>query len=117
MGRSADNLTILAPPADSKLVSPIMVSGRWLQPGDEKAITVSEGILAKFPDLQPGRHLRLKINGKEDDWTVVGIFKFVTQQGRWPTAPMNTFPGSPTPPTIPSRTGSSPISMTRPTSR
>jgi putative ABC transport system permease protein len=80
-GTVADTLTILAPPANSTLVSPMMVSGRWLQPGDQKAITVSEGILAKYPDLAPGKTLRLKINGHTDDWTVVGIFKFVTQQG------------------------------------
>jgi putative ABC transport system permease protein len=80
-GTVADTITVLAPPADSTLVSPMMVSGRWLQPGDQKAVTVSEGILAKYPDLAPGKTIRLKINGKEDDWTVVGIFKFVTQQG------------------------------------
>ncbi len=80
-GTVADNLTILAPPVNSKLVSPMLISGRWLQPGDMKAITVSEGILEKFPSLSPGQTLRLKVNGKEDDWLVVGIFKFVTQQG------------------------------------
>jgi putative ABC transport system permease protein len=80
-GTVADNISLLAPPAGSALVSPSLVAGRWLLPGDEKAITVSEGILAKFPDLSPGKTLHLKINGKEGDWTVVGIFKFVTQQG------------------------------------
>ena len=80
-GTVGDTITILAPPANSTLVSPMMVSGRWLQPGDRTAITVSEGILAKFPDLAPGKTIRLKINDHEDDWTVVGIFKFVTQQG------------------------------------
>ena len=77
----ADNLVILAPPVDSKLVEPILIAGRWLQAGDEKAITVSESILDTFPALQPGQFLRLKISGKEDDWKVVGIFKFVGQQG------------------------------------
>jgi putative ABC transport system permease protein len=80
-GTAGDNLTILAPPANSKLVSPLLISGRWIQPGDMKAITVSEGILSKFPGLIPGQTLRLKVNGKIDDWLVVGIFKFVTQQG------------------------------------
>ena len=80
-GTAADTLTILAPPVASKLVSPIMVSGRWLQPGDQKAITISEGILEKYPNLAPGKTIRLKINAHEDNWTVVGIFKFVTQQG------------------------------------
>jgi putative ABC transport system permease protein len=59
----------------------MLVSGRWLRPGDTKAITLSEGVLAKYPDLASGKTIRLKINGHEDDWTVVGIFKFVTQQG------------------------------------
>jgi len=80
-GTTADNLTILAPPVDSKLVSPDMAAGRWLQPGDKQAITMSEGMLSKFPDLKPGDTLRLKVNGDEDDWLVVGIFKFVNQQG------------------------------------
>jgi len=80
-GTTADNLTVLAPPVSSKLVSPILVAGRWLQPGDGQAITVSEGILSKFPSLKPGGTLHLKVNGKEDDWLVVGIFKFVNQQG------------------------------------
>jgi putative ABC transport system permease protein len=80
-GTTADNLTILAPPVDSQLVSPILVEGRWLQAGDRRAITVSEGILSKFPDLKPGGSLRLKVNGSEDDWLVVGVFKFVNQEG------------------------------------
>lgn len=78
---AADNLLILAPPVDSTLVEPILVSGRWLEAGDEKAITVSESILEKFPDLKPGQNLRMKVDGKEDNWKVVGIFKFVSQQG------------------------------------
>jgi putative ABC transport system permease protein len=80
-GTAADNITILAPPAGSRLISPILISGRWLQPGDEKSITISEAILSKFPDLKPGQTLHLKVNGREDDWQVVGIFKFVNQQG------------------------------------
>jgi putative ABC transport system permease protein len=78
---AAGNLSILAPPADSKLVSPVLISGRWLQPGDEKAIAISESILGLFPDLKTGDSLHLKINGKEADWLVVGIFQFVNQEG------------------------------------
>ena len=80
-GTVGDALTILAPPVDSKLVAPVMVSGRWLQPGDQKAITVSEDILSKYPRLAPGKTIRLKINGRQDDWAVVGIFKFASQDG------------------------------------
>ena len=78
-GSVADNLSILAPPADSKLIKPIMLEGRWLQPGDKTAITVSEAIWSDFPNLKPGDQLKLKINGQEDYWTVVGIFRFVSR--------------------------------------
>ena len=77
----ADNMLIMAPPVDSKLVTPIMVSGRWLQPGDVRAITVSESLKNQFPNLAPGQYLHMKVDGKEDDWLVVGIFSFVSQQG------------------------------------
>ncbi len=80
-GTTGDNMIILAPPADSTLVSPILVSGRWLRPGDEKSLTISENILKKFPSLKPGDTIRMKVYGKESDWQVTGIFKFVDQQG------------------------------------
>jgi putative ABC transport system permease protein len=75
----ADYLTLLAPPVDSKLIDPIMLEGRWLQQGDKKAITVSEAIWSDFPNLQAGDQLKLKINGQEDEWTVVGIFRFISR--------------------------------------
>ena len=71
------NMQILAPPADSRLVSPLLLAGRWVAQGDENAIAISEAILSTYPDLKPGDHLRLKIAGKEDNWEIVGIFKFV----------------------------------------
>jgi putative ABC transport system permease protein len=76
----AENLQILAPPADSPLVSPKLLAGRWIEPGDQTAITVSEGILETYPHLKPGDKLRLKIADHEALWSVVGIFKFVGNQ-------------------------------------
>ncbi len=80
-GSVAENLTILAPPADSDLVQPILVAGRWVQPGDERALAISEGALAKLPGLKPGGGLRLKIDGREETWQVVGLFKFIDREG------------------------------------
>jgi putative ABC transport system permease protein len=80
-GTASDNLTILAPPAESKLVTPLLVSGRWLEPGDDKAVTISEGTLSNLPGIEPGDFITLKMNGKKSSWEVVGIFKFVSQSG------------------------------------
>jgi putative ABC transport system permease protein len=74
-----ENLGILAPPADSKLVDSVLIEGRWLLPGDENAIAISEAIWSDFPNLHPGDTLHLKINGRADDWIVVGIFRFVSR--------------------------------------
>jgi len=76
-GDVKERLQIIAPPADSTLLDPEMIAGRWLLPGDEKAIVLSDAIWDTFPDLQPGDTLPLKVSGsREEDWTVVGIFQF-----------------------------------------
>jgi putative ABC transport system permease protein len=75
-GEVVENVTVIGPPADSDLVEPVLLEGRWIVPGDEQAITVNEAFWAKHPDLHPGAVLRLKIAGREKDWTVVGIFRY-----------------------------------------
>jgi putative ABC transport system permease protein len=75
-GSLAENIQILAPPADSRLVQPMLLEGRWIQSGDQKVLTVSEAILKVFPDLKAGDRIKLKINGQDDEWLVSGIFKF-----------------------------------------
>jgi putative ABC transport system permease protein len=73
---TADPVAVLAPPADSALVEPTVLHGRWLLPGDENAIVVNEAFLDDLPGLQVGDALRLKIAGRERDWIVVGIFQY-----------------------------------------
>jgi len=75
-GSPPDSLSIIAPPADSDLIEPTLLEGRWLLPGDERAITVNDAFWDDYPDLQVGDRLRLKIDGREDDWTVVGVFQY-----------------------------------------
>lgn len=74
-GSVGESIGLLAPPAGSKMVEPILLEGRWLIPGDENAIAVSERFREIFPTLQPGNMLRLKVNGKEVDMQVVGFFQ------------------------------------------
>ena len=77
-----ENTQIIAPPADSSLLDPEMVAGRWLLPGDQEALVVSDSIYDFYPELRPGDNLRVKVSGqREDDWTVVGIFRFTNMIG------------------------------------
>ncbi len=80
-GTVAENLTVLAPPANSTMVDAKPVAGRWLQTGDEKAIAVTEGMLRSFPNLKPGDTLNVRVGGDEDRWQVVGFFKFIDREG------------------------------------
>ena len=80
-GSVADNVNLLAPPADTKLVNPILASGRWLRADDVRKIVISEAVVNYIPNVQVGDELKLKINGQEESWEVVGIFKFVGREG------------------------------------
>ena len=76
-----ENITLLGPPAESKLVQPILVEGRWLRADDVRKMAVSEGLQKSFPGLKAGDSLNMRINGRDEVWEVIGIFKFVDQEG------------------------------------
>jgi putative ABC transport system permease protein len=77
-----ENLQIVAPPADTVLLEPDMLAGRWIEPGDEKALAISDAIWDLYPDLQPGDTLRLSVQGRRgEDWEVVGVFRFTNMLG------------------------------------
>jgi len=87
-GSVAETLNILAPPAHSELVQPILVSGRWIQSDDERRLAISEAVLQYYPNLKAGDFLPLKIDGRDEQWQVVGIFKFVGREGILAYAPL-----------------------------
>lgn len=75
-------LQIIAPPADTELLEADIVAGRWLIPGERRALVVSDSIYSDFPDLAPGDQIRLKIADKRAEmWTVVGVFRYVSMMG------------------------------------
>jgi len=76
-----ENITLLAPPADSSLVQPILVDGRWIRADDKRKMAVSEGLQKSFPGLKAGGFINMRINGRDEVWQVIGIFKFVDQEG------------------------------------
>ncbi|MCP4143575.1 MAG: ABC transporter permease [Chloroflexi bacterium] len=83
----ADNVDILAPPAESPLVNPLLVDGRWIAPTDKRKLAISESVYDSYPDLQAGDKIPLKILGREEIWEVVGIFKFIGMEGTIAYAP------------------------------
>lgn len=81
-GRMVARLSIAAPPQDTQLLNLKLTAGRWLLPGEEKAMIVADTIHAYFPGLQPGDRLTIKLPGRHaEEWTVVGMFPFLALFG------------------------------------
>ena len=76
-GEDGNTVQILAPPPGTVLTRPKLVEGRWLLPEDENAIVVDSSLLREDPSLSVGDSIRLKINGREYDWTIVGVYQFL----------------------------------------
>ncbi|MCB2178341.1 ABC transporter permease [bacterium] len=76
-----DNMIIFGPSANSSLIEPNLLSGRWIQEDDVHKLAVSDSVLLYYPDLQPGDMLNITVGRRSELWEVVGIFKFVDRQG------------------------------------
>ncbi len=76
------NLIVVAPPEDTTLLDPEIMAGRWLEPGDDKVLVVSDTIWDEYPDFEPGDTLRIEIPGQRiEEWPVVGIYRFIDMAG------------------------------------
>lgn len=76
-GSESGNLYLIAPPAGSQFLDPPIIEGRDLQPGDTDAAVVSPGFLAREPTLQLGGPMKIKIEGREQIYTIVGVVNMI----------------------------------------
>lgn len=76
-GTTGEEIYIQAPPADTKLITPYMLEGRWLLPEDENAIVINTDVLDNEPDIKVGDTVRLELYDHEQDWVVVGLARGV----------------------------------------
>jgi putative ABC transport system permease protein len=75
-GKPGETLQLVAPPAGSSLVKPLLLEGRWLLPEDGNAITLSELFQEFYPELEVGDTIRLRSGLDETEWVIVGFFQF-----------------------------------------
>jgi putative ABC transport system permease protein len=71
----SDTVFFQAPPANTQLVDPQIVEGRWLLPDDENAVVLSASWVNKEPDVAIGDEITLKLKGRETEWVVVGFIQ------------------------------------------
>jgi putative ABC transport system permease protein len=75
-GSEGGDIYLSAPPAETAMLNPRMVEGRWLLPEDDNAIVVSTNLLAEEPDLDVGSELVLDIDDRETTWQIVGVARY-----------------------------------------
>ncbi len=80
-GTAGESVNLLGPPSASTLVDPVVLEGRWIQPGDKAVIVVNERFRETFPDLQPGDSVKIKIAGKDEVVQVIGFFQMAGKSG------------------------------------
>ena len=80
-GSPGESVNLQAPPANSRLIEPILLSGRWLVEGDENAIVLNELFMEQYPAMKIGDTITLKVNDEKSTWRVVGFFQFAGKSG------------------------------------
>jgi putative ABC transport system permease protein len=74
------SFTVMAPPADTPLIRPPLLAGRWLRSDDTDAVVLNNLVPAQqAPGFTVGDTIALTIDGHPATWQVVGIvFDFGT---------------------------------------
>ncbi len=76
-GTNGGGAQVVALPADTKMLRPTILAGRWLEPGDETALVINTDVRDNEPDVHVGSDLVLKIASRESTWKVVGVVRSV----------------------------------------
>jgi putative ABC transport system permease protein len=72
-GSLGREIPVVAAPAQTALLKPTLLRGRWLLPGDDNALVINTDVLKSEPDIQVGDEVWLKIDDRERPWRVVGV--------------------------------------------
>lgn len=76
----SDSLTMYSVPAETRMIIPTVLEGRWLLPEDENALVINSSVLGLEPDIKVGDTVTLKIDRRETEWKVVGIVRGIGGQ-------------------------------------
>ena len=77
----SDTLLLFAPPPNTTMIQPTVIEGRWLTADDENAIVISTDVQHAEKDLQVGDEMKLKLQGRETTWRIVGLVRVVGFRG------------------------------------
>jgi putative ABC transport system permease protein len=79
--RGHGSLTLLAPPARTRLISFPVLSGRWLEEGDTDGVVLNHVAAAQDPSVRLGARILVSAQGRSVPVRVVGIVEEVGAAG------------------------------------
>jgi putative ABC transport system permease protein len=79
--RGHGSLMVLAPPANTKLVSFPVLQGRWLLPEDTDAVVLNHVAAAQAGGVTVGAPVTLAVEGHHHAWRVVGVVEEIGAAG------------------------------------
>jgi putative ABC transport system permease protein len=76
-GSQGSTFPLIGVPPDTAFVQPILIAGRWLEPGDQNAVVLSSEMLRDNPGIDVGNTITLEHEDTERkrEWKVVGIYQ------------------------------------------
>jgi putative ABC transport system permease protein len=72
-GTKGATFPIVGLPPDSDFVRPDLLSGRWLDGNERKAVVLSSNLAEDMPDIQAGDMIMLEIGKRKYEWVVIGV--------------------------------------------
>jgi putative ABC transport system permease protein len=72
-GTVGSPFVVTAPPAATRLLDLRVDEGRWLRPGDTRAMVVNRSAIRAQPVLRVGSTVTLVIDGRSADWEIIGV--------------------------------------------
>ena len=72
-GSLGKEMAMVAPPARTPMLEPVLMQGRWLLPRDDNALVINTDVLKDEPDIQVGDEIQLSIEERATTWRVVGV--------------------------------------------
>ncbi|HEY6806175.1 MAG TPA: FtsX-like permease family protein [Pyrinomonadaceae bacterium] len=68
-----DTFTIIAFPADTKMLRSEITAGRGLQAGDTDAMVVNDALARRYPTMKVGNSINVRVGPTSTAWKIVGI--------------------------------------------
>ncbi len=69
----SEEILVFAPPEEAVTFEPLVLDGRFIQPGENDTIVINSQLANAYPRVQIGDELELNLSGNERTFTVVGV--------------------------------------------